>query len=62
MCAQDFPAKSVQVDHVAPIVDPAVGFESWDIYIARLYTEDDGLQVLCKPCHATKSAADRARG
>ena len=59
-CQQDFPAKSVQVDHVVPIVDPAVGFAGWDAFIARLYTEDKGLQVLCKPCHQVKGARDKA--
>ena len=58
-CQRDFPAKDVQVDHVQPIVDPSVGFQDWNTFIARLYTEDKGLQVLCKPCHQVKGAADR---
>lgn len=42
---------NVHVDHIVPVIDPAVGFVSWDETIKRLYCEKEGLQVLCSACH-----------
>lgn len=58
-CHNHFPAKHVSVDHIRPIVDPAIGFTNWDDTIERMYCEKDGLQVLCKPCHDAKTAGER---
>lgn len=58
-CGEHFPAKEVAVDHINPVVDPAVGFTSWDELIERMFCEADGLQVLCKGCHKIKSAEER---
>jgi len=52
--------KNVYVDHIDPVIDPAVGFTSWDDYIDRLYCEISNLQVLCKWCHDFKSKKERA--
>ncbi len=52
--------KNVHVDHINPIVDPAVGFVSWDTIIDRMFVEDDGLQVLCHLCHETKTNQEKA--
>jgi len=46
------------LDHVNPIVDPEKGFESWDVYIDRLFNGE--MQVLCKPCHKKKSMEENA--
>jgi len=46
---------NVFVDHIEPIVDPAVGFTTWDEYIERMFCEKDNLQLLCKECHDIKS-------
>jgi 5-methylcytosine-specific restriction endonuclease McrA len=55
-----FPAKDVQVDHIHPIIDPSVGFESWDETIDRMFCEKNNLQVLCtNPCHKSKTAAEK---
>ena len=51
---------NIFVDHIDPIVDPAVGFEGWDKYIERMFCEADNLQLICKDCHDTKSAEERA--
>jgi 5-methylcytosine-specific restriction endonuclease McrA len=59
-CHNDFPAKDVQVDHIHPIIDPAVGFQTWDILIANLFCEKENLQLLCKPCHQIKTNAEKA--
>lgn len=58
-CSSDFPAKDVQVDHEVPVVDPTMGFTTWDNYINRLFCPKDNLQVLCTTCHKLKSANER---
>jgi len=55
MCNEEHTAKDVQVDHIQPVVDPATGFVSWDLYIDRLFCEKDNLQVLCTKCHKLKT-------
>lgn len=47
--------KNIFVDHIVPIVDPAVGFVSWDMIIERMFCDSDNLQLLCLKCHKTKS-------
>lgn len=59
-CSEAFPAKQVAVDHIDPIIDPAVGFTNWDETIERMFCEAEGLQVLCKECHDAKTKAERA--
>lgn len=59
-CGKEFPLKQVQVDHKKPVVNPKQGFLGWDEYVARLYCEAKGLQVLCKPDHQVKSQRERA--
>tara|TARA_R110000824_G_scaffold52818_1_gene146640 strand:+ start:10 stop:378 length:369 start_codon:yes stop_codon:yes gene_type:complete len=51
--------KNVFVDHIEPVVDPAVGFKDWDTYIGRMFCEQVNLQVLCKACHDVKSSEER---
>lgn len=57
-CRKLYPSSNVQVDHIIPVVGPE-GFTSFDTYIDRLFCSEDNLQVLCKPCHLKKSAAER---
>ena len=57
LCGTDFPMKGIQVDHIKPVVPK--NFTTWDDFINRLYCEKKGLQVLCKPCHKTKTAKER---
>lgn len=47
------------VDHISPVVDPKVGFVSWDELIKRLFCERDGFQLLCNECHKSKTADER---
>ncbi|MNQ21495.1 HNH endonuclease [compost metagenome] len=47
--------KNLFVDHITPIVDPAVGFTTWDECIERMFCDSDNLQLLCKDCHTIKS-------
>lgn len=58
-CGLDFPTKEVQVDHIEPVVDPEVGFVSWDEFISRLFVEEEKLQVLCTTCHDKKTKKER---
>lgn len=47
------------VDHIDPIIDPVVGFRTWDEVIERMFCELDNLQVLCHKCHTIKTAEER---
>lgn len=47
--------KNIHVDHIKPIIDPAVGFVSWDETIERMFCDSDNLQLLCNDCHKAKS-------
>ena len=58
-CRANFPATSVVVDHIHPVVDTMKGFTTWDEYIERMFVEAEGLQVLCKSCHKEKTATER---
>lgn len=58
-CMQLYPAKDVQVDHINPVVDPATGFVSWDVYIDRMFCEGVNLQVLCTSCHKDKTGKEK---
>jgi 5-methylcytosine-specific restriction endonuclease McrA len=68
-CKQEVPAttkvsgkrvKNVHVDHIEPIVDPTVGFVSYDVLIERMFCEAPNLQVLCNDCHTIKTDAEKA--
>jgi 5-methylcytosine-specific restriction endonuclease McrA len=59
-CEQLVPETSAVVDHIKPVVDPNVGFTTWDDFIERLFCEADNLQVLCKVCHDEKTAKEKA--
>lgn len=45
----------VFADHIEPVVDPRRGFVDWNEYVARLFVDASGYQLLCKPCHEAKS-------
>ena len=57
-CKKWFPQKQVQVDHIVP----AGSLRDWDDLVEftqKLLCGKDGLQVLCKECHAKKTALER---
>jgi len=57
-CGGLFPAKSVQVDHIKPVVP--IGWDGdWNVVIDNMYCEIDNLQTLCKDCHTDKTKQER---
>lgn len=58
-CKEFFPAKSVQVDHIQEV---GTLLELGDLpgFVDRLLCEQGGLQVLCLPCHKTKTQSRRS--
>ena len=52
---------NVFVDHIIPIVDPEVGFTTWDDFINNLFCEKHNLQVLCLECHLNIKTAEEKR-
>lgn len=58
-CLNVFPAKDVQVDHIDAIINPSVGFTTWDDVVNNMFCESSNLQTLCLTCHKTKTAEER---
>lgn len=52
--------KNVHVDHINPVINPAIGWESFDSFINGLFCEPENLQVLCDACHTTKTNNEKA--
>ena len=61
ICQEEFTQKDMNVDHINPAVDPDKGFETWDIFINRLFCERDNLQAICVPCHKEKTKAEKKK-
>jgi 5-methylcytosine-specific restriction endonuclease McrA len=53
-------SNNIHVDHIKPIIDPAVGWTTWDDCIENMFCELDNLQVLCTACH--KVVTDEEKG
>lgn len=54
-CDNIFGPKEIQLDHKIPVVDEEIGFVDWNTYIERLFCDESNFQVLCKPCHESKT-------
>ncbi len=52
--------KNIVIDHIKPIVDPAVGFTTFDSFIENAFCEEDNLQAICHSCHQIKCAEEKA--
>jgi len=61
-CGEYHMGKNIQVDHRIPVIDQAVGFVSWEVFIERLFCGPENLDVLCKPCHKQKSDIEKKLG
>lgn len=57
-CQEVFGPRDIQADHIDPVVDPSIGFVSWDSYILRLLVGREGWQVLCRGCHDRKTIGE----
>ena len=51
--------EKIEIDHVEPVIDPAVGFQGFDVYYARLFVGADKMQGLCHECHQNKTKEER---
>lgn len=58
-CLQEYPSSEVQVDHIHPVIDPAIGFISWDEVVKRMFCGKEDFQILCKTCHKSKTTVER---
>lgn len=58
-CKKHFVAADVQADHIEPVVDPVTGFQTWDIFIDRIFCELHNFQILCKDCHKIKTNIEK---
>jgi len=59
ICGKWIRAKDASVDHKIPVIDPLKGFESWDIFVSRLFCKAENLWLLCSCCHDKKTAEER---
>jgi formylmethanofuran dehydrogenase subunit E len=57
-CGDWFMGKEVQVDHIEP-AGTLKKYEDLPAFCEKLFCEADGMQVLCKPCHQTKTNDER---
>jgi hypothetical protein len=60
VCGSWYMGKDIQVDHRDPVVDPAIGFVSWDVFISRLFCGVNNLAVICKNDHKAKTDKEKA--
>lgn len=54
-CKKQLKTGEFKVDHINPVVNPRLGFTTWDEYIRRMFCKARGYQVLCKECHDEKT-------
>lgn len=59
-CGKMEAKSNVQIDHSEPVVPVNRSFEemSFDELVDRMWCEEKGLSILCKPCHAIKTKAE----
>lgn len=58
-CLRSFMLKEVVVDHIIPC-GTFLGPEHFVTFVPNLFCKRDNLQILCKPCHAIKTKAERS--
>jgi 5-methylcytosine-specific restriction endonuclease McrA len=58
-CNGQFVSADVQADHILPVVDTKEGFVDWNTYIDRLFCDISNFQILCRSCHALKTADEK---
>lgn len=55
VCKNTFKKTEIHIDHILPIINPALGFIGWDDFIERLFCDVDSFQILCKMDHEVKT-------
>ena len=58
VCDKYYRGNEVQVDHIKP-AGTLKDYKDLPAFVQNLFCEADGLQVLCKDCHKTKTASER---
>lgn len=61
ICQGEFGPKEINVDHIIPVVDITTGWVSWDIFIERLFCEEEGFQICCITCHDIKTLEENKK-
>lgn len=61
ICKQEFMQKDVQVDHIIP-AGTLKSYSDLPEFVKNLFCGVEGLQIVCKPCHLTKTTEERRRG
>lgn len=59
-CRKWFPNSQVEVDHIEP-AGKLSDYSDLPGFVERLFCEEDNLQVVCKGCHAIKTAEERVK-
>lgn len=55
VCEKHFKKEEIHIDHILPIINPALGFVGWDDFIDKLFCDVDSFQILCKLDHEVKT-------
>ena len=59
-CNKFFGRKEIQIHHKFPVVDPTIGFTTWDMYINRMFCpNEEYYEIICKPCHKEENRKGR---
>lgn len=61
VCNKYFKDTFVIVDHIIP-VGALSSFEDLVPFVKKLFVEENGFQILCKPCHQIKTNTERKQG
>lgn len=60
ICKNILSRKEIRMDHIEPVVNPLIGFTTWDDYITRMFVPESGWQALCLKCDKEKQTIERA--
>jgi hypothetical protein len=57
-CDGVYKSGEIKMDHIDPAV-PLDGWQGFDVFIERLFCDEDGFQALCPACHDEKTGIER---
>ena len=60
LCGKWHKLSDLQADHITPCGSLRC-FDDLAGFVERMFCEQDGFRILCKPCHKTITAIERAR-